>query len=31
MTATIRGWRFPPAQGGKSAAVEPTWVFKTAD
>jgi hypothetical protein len=31
MTATIRGWRFPQAQGGKSAAVEPTWVFKTAD
>ena len=31
MTATIRGWRFPGAQGGKSAAVEPTWVFKTAD
>jgi outer membrane biosynthesis protein TonB len=31
MKATIRGWRFPPAQGGKSAAVEPTWVFKTAD
>jgi hypothetical protein len=31
MKATIRGWRFPPATGGKSAAVEPTWVFKTAD
>jgi hypothetical protein len=31
MTATIRGWRFPGAQGGKNAAVEPTWVFKTAD
>jgi hypothetical protein len=31
MRASIRGWRFPPAQGGKNAAVEPTWVFKTAD
>jgi len=31
MKASMRGWRFPPAQGGKNAAVEPTWVFKTAD
>jgi hypothetical protein len=31
MTASIRAWRFPPAGGGRVAAVEPTWVFKAGD
>ncbi|HEY3359966.1 MAG TPA: AgmX/PglI C-terminal domain-containing protein [Polyangia bacterium] len=31
MENAMRGWRFPPVRGGRTAAVEPTWVFKTAD
>ena len=30
MLASIRGWRFPPAQGGK-AEIEPSWVFMASE
>jgi hypothetical protein len=31
MRSTMRGWRFPQPHGGRGAAVEPTWVFKTGE